>query len=103
MTNAGIPVAMAAGNGYNEASLCSPAHAPTAITVAASTIADSFSAFSNYGTPIDAIAPGISYLLSHLCFRRSSDSFPRGEHRFYIERWEYKHPERHFYGMPFSI
>jgi subtilisin family serine protease len=65
MTDIGITVVVAAGNDNQDASFYSPARAPYAITVASSSISDSFSSFSNYGFPIDVIAPGIFCLLSY--------------------------------------
>ena len=58
---AGIPVAVAAGNN-NGANACnySPASAPAAITVGATTSSDARSSFSNIGTCLDLFAPGSS-------------------------------------------
>ncbi len=54
----GVPVVVAAMN--NNASACnySPARAPAAITVAATTSSDARATYSNYGTCVDFFAPG---------------------------------------------
>jgi subtilisin family serine protease len=59
---AGIPVVVAAGNEATDAGYSSPASAPLAITVAASTIRDYHAKFSNYGPYIDLYAPGVDIL-----------------------------------------
>ena len=58
LTNAGVSVAVAAGNENTDACNSSPASAPSAITVAASTKTDARASFSNYGTCVDLFAPG---------------------------------------------
>jgi cerevisin len=57
-TSAGVHVAVAAGNSNTDAGSTSPARAPTANTVGASTIADARASFSNYGSVVDIWAPG---------------------------------------------
>ena len=54
-----VTVVLAAGNENVDACTSSPASTPTAITVAASTSADLMAYFSNYGTCVDVIAPGV--------------------------------------------
>lgn len=54
----GIVVTVAAGNSNADACGTSPARAPSAITVGASTYADARSSFSNYGSCLDLFAPG---------------------------------------------
>ena len=54
----GITVVVAAGNAGDDACLSSPARAPSAISVAATTISDRRSPFSNYGDCVDVFAPG---------------------------------------------
>ncbi|EFR01712.1 oryzin [Nannizzia gypsea CBS 118893] len=56
--NAGIFVAVAAGNDNRDARAYSPASAPAVCTVASSTIQDSKSSFSNWGSIVDIYAPG---------------------------------------------
>lgn len=58
LTAQGIHVTVAAGNNDADASSFSPARAPSAITVGASTIADARASFSNFGTIVDIFAPG---------------------------------------------
>ena len=60
LTTDGITVVVAAGNSNTDAINNSPARAPTAITVAASDRNDTLASFSNYGTSVDIIAPGVS-------------------------------------------
>lgn len=60
---AGVVYSVAAGNGNflgtpQDACFQSPAGAPNALTVGATTINDSESSFSNYGTCVDLLAPG---------------------------------------------
>ncbi|KAF2221203.1 peptidase S8/S53 domain-containing protein, partial [Elsinoe ampelina] len=55
----GIFVSVAAGNSYKDASDVYPASAPNACTVAASDSSNNFASFSNYGSVIDVIAPGV--------------------------------------------
>lgn len=57
-TAAGVHNIVAAGNDNIDACLKSPASEPTAVTVASSTITDSRSDFSNWGTCVDIFAPG---------------------------------------------
>lgn len=58
LTAQGIHVTVAAGNNNADASSFSPARAPSAITVGASTIADARASFSNFGSIVDIFAPG---------------------------------------------
>jgi len=65
MYNAGVPVIVAAGNGDRrgrEQPACnySPAGAPRAYTVGATTNTDSKTSWSNYGDCVDIFAPGAS-------------------------------------------
>lgn len=65
MFDAGVPVIVAAGNGDRrgrEANACdfSPARAPRAYTVGATTSTDSKTSWSNYGDCVDIFAPGAS-------------------------------------------
>jgi subtilisin family serine protease len=56
----GIVVAVAAGNSGVDACTASPARAPSAITVGATTSADARASYSNYGSCLDLFAPGSS-------------------------------------------
>jgi len=58
----GIKIAIAAGNSSDDASFYSPARANhnNIYTVSASDINDNFASFSNYGSPVDVCAPGVS-------------------------------------------
>ncbi len=56
--NAGVVHVVAAGNENTNACNGSPARAPEALTVGASTSADARASFSNYGTCLDIFAPG---------------------------------------------
>jgi subtilisin family serine protease/subtilase family serine protease len=62
----GVTYAVAAGNGTpffgipQDACKQSPAGAPSAITVGASDIADNEASFSNYGSCVDLLAPGVN-------------------------------------------
>ncbi|RDW65929.1 S8 family peptidase [Aspergillus mulundensis] len=54
----GVLSVVAAGNDNVDASSTSPASAPNALTVAASTVGNARASFSNYGTVVDVFAPG---------------------------------------------
>jgi serine protease len=56
----GITMVVAAGNSNANACNYSPARAPNAITLGASTSADARASFSNYGSCVDFFAPGVS-------------------------------------------
>ena len=56
----GVTVVVAAGNSRADACKSSPARVPSAITVAASDKNDVFASFSNYGSCVDIIAPGVN-------------------------------------------
>ncbi|MFD7130196.1 S8 family serine peptidase [Streptomyces sp. NPDC059894] len=60
MVDAGVTVAVSAGNNAVDACDQSPAREPSVITVASTTNADARSSFSNYGTCVDIFAPGSS-------------------------------------------
>jgi len=57
-SSAGITVVVAAGNSGADACSYSPARAPSAITVGAITTTDARASYSNYGSCVDAWAPG---------------------------------------------
>jgi cerevisin len=56
----GIHVVVAAGNDGQDARFFSPARAPSAITVGATSINDDRASFSNFGSVVDIFAPGVS-------------------------------------------
>ncbi|MFF2328142.1 MULTISPECIES: S8 family peptidase [unclassified Streptomyces] len=60
MVDAGVTVAVSAGNSSTSACNQSPAREPSVITVASTTSTDARSSFSNYGTCVDIFAPGSS-------------------------------------------
>ncbi len=60
LTNAGVTVAVAAGNNASDACGFSPARAPSAITVGSTTSTDAASSFTNWGTCLDIFGPGSS-------------------------------------------
>ncbi|KAF8167100.1 serine protease [Crassisporium funariophilum] len=64
LTSAGIHVAVAAGNSNVDAGTTSPARAPSANTIGASTIADARATFSNFGAVVDLFAPGQNIISS---------------------------------------
>lgn len=53
-----VAVVVSAGNTQEDACTQSPAHAPSAITVASTNETDGFAWFSNYGSCVDILAPG---------------------------------------------
>jgi subtilisin family serine protease len=58
LTNAGVSLSVAAGNENQDACNTSPASAPSAITVGATTSTDARASYSNYGSCLDVFAPG---------------------------------------------
>jgi subtilisin family serine protease len=60
LSNSGVFVAVAAGNENQNACNVSPASASAAFTTAASTSSDARASYSNYGSCVDAYAPGSS-------------------------------------------
>ncbi|MBI2795880.1 MAG: S8 family peptidase [Gemmatimonadetes bacterium] len=56
--NSGVTYAIAAGNSNRDACRYSPARAPAAITVGATTSSDARASYSNYGSCLDLFAPG---------------------------------------------
>ena len=56
--NKGVTMVVAAGNSNADACSYSPARAPSAITVGATTSGDTRASYSNYGTCLDIFAPG---------------------------------------------
>ena len=62
LINDGVTVAVASGNDIVDACTKSPARVPNAITVNASTSADTAASFSDYGSCSDIYAPGVGIL-----------------------------------------
>jgi subtilisin family serine protease len=62
ITNAGLFLAVAAGNEAQNAANVSPASAASACTVGATDSSDRTASFSNYGAVLDIYAPGVSIL-----------------------------------------
>jgi subtilisin family serine protease len=62
LSNAGVPIAVAAGNSNVDACTSSPARAANAITTGSTTTSDARSSFSNFGTCVDLFAPGSGIL-----------------------------------------
>ncbi|KAL7628531.1 Cuticle-degrading protease [Parahypoxylon ruwenzoriense] len=62
MINAGVFLAVAAGNDNQNAANSSPASEPTVCTVGATTQSDARASYSNYGSVVDIFAPGSSIL-----------------------------------------
>ena len=62
LSNAGVAIAVAAGNSNANACNFSPARAANAITVGSTTSSDARSSFSNFGSCLDLFAPGSGIL-----------------------------------------
>jgi subtilisin family serine protease len=62
LSNAGVTIAVAAGNSNANACNSSPARAANAITTGSTTTTDARSSFSNFGTCVDIFAPGSGIL-----------------------------------------
>jgi subtilisin family serine protease len=60
----GVTSVVAAGNEAQDAANVSPARTTEAITVGATDINDTLAGFSNYGTLVDILAPGVNILSS---------------------------------------
>ena len=70
LTAAGILSVVAAGNSNTDACTSSPASAPKALTVGATSNTDARASFSNYGNCVDIFAPGVAIV--------SDDAFASG-------------------------
>lgn len=65
LVNEGVSVVVAAGNNSRDACEYSPARAPQAITVGATSVNDSRANFSNFGACLDLFAPGDQITSAH--------------------------------------
>lgn len=61
----GVTCCVAAGNESTSASITTPAHTTEAITVGAYDINNVFANFSNYGSMVDVLAPGVNILSTY--------------------------------------
>ena len=66
MINAGVTSVVAAGNSSADACAVSPARLPAAITVGASDANDTMASFSNYGSCVDLLAPGVNVTSAYI-------------------------------------
>jgi subtilisin family serine protease len=64
-SDAGIFVAVAAGNSYADSADYLPASAPTVCTVGATDNLDVMAVFSNFGKPVKVFAPGVDILSTY--------------------------------------
>ncbi len=65
--SAGVVYSLAAGNGPNNAAYFSPAHTTEALTVGAYNASNNtWASFSNYGSVIDILAPGVNVLSTYM-------------------------------------
>jgi subtilisin family serine protease len=62
MDSAGLFLAVAAGNFAEDASFFSPASESSACTVGATDSSDALASFSNYGSIVDVLAPGVDIM-----------------------------------------
>jgi subtilisin family serine protease len=62
LTTLGVTVVVAAGNQGVDAALVTPAHVASVITVGAHDKDGYFAAFSNWGAPVDILAPGVDVI-----------------------------------------
>lgn len=65
LINDGVSTAVAAGNSKADACKSSPARVARALTAGASDTTDKFASFSNYGTCVDVIAPGVGVVSAY--------------------------------------
>ncbi|KAK6362661.1 Sub3p [Orbilia blumenaviensis] len=72
---AGVSVVVAAGNENDDASRYSPASAPEAITIGAIEEDGTVAQFSNYGTSVDLLAPGVNVLSAVIDSRTATDFY----------------------------
>lgn len=66
VVSAGVFLAVAAGNDAKDATNYSPASEASAYTVGATDSSDKLASFSNFGAPVDILAPGVAILSTWL-------------------------------------
>ena len=75
-TDAGLTFVVAAGNNGSDACLTSPARISSVITVGATTPTDELADFSNYGSCVDVLAPGVDIISAWINGPSSSEKWP---------------------------
>ncbi len=75
LTASGVTSVIAAGNSQADACEASPASAPSAITVGATTQTDAVASFSNHGPCLDIFAPGFQITSSTIASDTSTGTF----------------------------
>ena len=70
----GVTFVVAAGNSYSDACTFSPSSEPSAITVGATDSTDDFAAFSNRGSCVDILAPGVHIISAAITSPTSTSS-----------------------------
>lgn len=73
LVSRGMTVVVAAGNSAISACNASPARTPGALTVAASDINDRFATFSNHGSCVDIVAPGVAVTSAWIASNTSTE------------------------------
>lgn len=66
IVEAGVFLAVAAGNSAQDARNTSPASEPSVCTVGAADETDAMAYFSNYGSVVDVYAPGVDVMSSYI-------------------------------------
>ena len=74
IVEAGVFLAVAAGNSAQDARNTSPASEPSVCTVGAADETDTTAYFSNYGSVVDVYAPGVDVVSSYIGGRGSTVS-----------------------------
>ena len=76
LVEAGVFLAVAAGNSADDAKYYSPASEDSVCTVGATDDTDNLAWFSNYGKGVDILAPGVDVLSSWIGDTNSTVSLP---------------------------
>ncbi|KAL2162559.1 hypothetical protein VTH06DRAFT_7473 [Thermothelomyces fergusii] len=74
VVNAGVFLSVAAGSSASDVNLTSPASEPTVCTVAATDGRDSLASFSNYGSLVDILAPGVNIVSTWIGSRTATNT-----------------------------